>query len=146
MDTQSKLKSLGLSVTSVRMAVLEALAQHPHSEASTIFDVVQGDIKTTSIQAVYNNLHTLVEHGLVREIKPKGMPSLYETRIGDNHHHLVCRSCGKVEDTHCLDSAPCLTSINPKNFKIDEAEIVFWGICPDCQNNTKKETQHEQNS
>lgn len=135
MDFQQKLKSLGLSVTSVRLAVLEALDKNPHSEASSILEAVQDRIHTTSIQAVYKNLKALVEHGLVREIKPKGMSALYETRVGDNHHHLVCRSCGLIEDTDCLDSAPCLTSTDPKGFKIDEAEIVFWGICPSCQTN-----------
>lgn len=137
MNFQPQLKSLGLSVTPVRLAVLEALTQNPHSEASYIFDVVQKKISTTSIQAIYKNLNTLVEHGVVREIKPKGMPSLYETRVGDNHHHLVCKSCGAIEDTGCLDSAPCLTSTDSKGFVINEAEIVFWGICPSCQTKHK---------
>jgi Fe2+ or Zn2+ uptake regulation protein len=133
MNFQPQLKSLGLSVTPVRLAVLEALTHNPHSEASQVYDVVQEKISTTSIQAVYKNLNTLVQHGLVREIKPKGMSSLYETRVGDNHHHLVCRSCGAIEDTGCKDSPPCLTSTDPKGFSIDEAEIVFWGTCPSCK-------------
>ncbi len=138
MDFKQHLKSLGLSVTSVRLAVFEAVTHNPHAEASKIFEVVQDTIKTTSIQAVYKNLNMLVEHGLVREIKPKGMSALYETRVGDNHPHLVCRSCGAVEDTCCLAAAPSLTSSDPKGFIIDEAEITFWGVCPSCQTKTEK--------
>lgn len=136
---QQQLKSIGLSITPVRLAVLDVVTSNPHAEASTIFEKVQKILQTTSIQAVYNNLNALVGHGLVREIKPKGLPALYETRVGDNHHHLVCRDCGRVEDTGCLhDSAPCLVPTDAKGFIIDEAEIIFWGICPDCQTESKK--------
>ena len=137
MDFQKQLKSLGLSVTPVRLAVLESIVQNPHAEASQLFDGVQKKIQTTSIQAVYKNLNTLVDYGLVREIKPKGMSALYEIRVGDNHHHLVCRNCGLIEDTDCLDAAPCVTATDTKNFTIDEAEIIFWGLCPTCQKHTK---------
>lgn len=133
MSFQNKIKSLGLSVTPVRLAVLEALTHSPHAEALHIFDHVQKNIKTTSIQAIYKNLNVLVDVGLVREIKPMGMSSLYETRVGDNHHHLVCRNCGTVQDTHCLGAAPCLVPADSKGFDIDEAEIIFWGICSTCQ-------------
>lgn len=138
MNYQDQLKASNLSVTSVRLVLLECLDEAPHSDANQIFDLVKAQIKTTSIQAIYKNLNTLVEHNLIREIKPKGLSAIYETRVGDNHHHLVCRLCDKVCDTECLGSAPCVTSVNPQGFKIDEAEIIFWGVCPDCQANHNK--------
>lgn len=131
-----QLKERNLSLTAVRLAVLEALHAHPHSDAARIFEVVQQRIPTASIQAVYNNLNTLVEHAIIREIKPKGMPSLYETRIGDNHHHVVCRRCSRVMDTDCRGYAPCLSPADDHGFIIDEAEVVFWGTCPSCQKTT----------
>lgn len=130
---ENLLKARKLSLTSVRLAVLEALRMHPHAEAVQIFDLVKHTIKTTSKQAIYNNLNTLVEHGIVREIKPMGRPSLYETRVGDNHHHLVCRKCQLIIDTDCLDAAPCLTPTHTHGFVIDEAEVILWGTCPACQ-------------
>jgi len=132
------LKDHKLSLTAVRLAVLEVLQKHPHSEAGYIFDLVTEKITTTSKQAIYNNLNTLVEHEIVREIKPKGRPSLYETRTGDNHHHIVCRHCTLVTDTDCFDSAPCLEPMNSHGFIVDEAEVIFWGICPSCQKNIIK--------
>lgn len=127
------LKERNLSLTSVRLAVLDALCAHPHAEASRIFDSVQKKIPAASLQAVYNNLNTLVEHGIIREIKPRGMASLYETRIGDNHHHVVCRSCNLVMDTDCVGCTPCLSPKDDHGFRIDEAEVIFWGMCPACQ-------------
>lgn len=127
------LKSCDLSLTSVRLAVLEVLEKHPHVDASSIFEKVHEKIAAASKQAIYNNLSTLVEHGIVREIKPKGHASLYETRTGDNHHHVVCRSCGAVEDTDCKGHAPCLTPSDDHGFEVDEAEVIFWGMCPDCR-------------
>lgn len=127
------LKDNDLSLTSVRLAVLEALCAHPHSDAASLFKVVQQKITTTSIQAVYNNLNTLVEHGLIREIKPKGRVSLFETRTHDNHHHIVCRSCANIMDADCHAHAPCLAPHDDHGFKIDEAEVIFWGTCPACQ-------------
>lgn len=127
------LRAHNLSVTAVRLAVLDALYRHPHSDAEQILNIVKNKIDATSKQAIYNNLNTLVEHGLVREIKPKGQASLYETRVDDNHHHLVCRHCQKVVDTDCAASAPCLEPDNRHGFIVDEAEVVFWGTCPDCQ-------------
>lgn len=131
------LKEHKLSLTSVRLAVLEALYEYPHSDAATIFDVVHKNIKTTSKQAIYNNLSALVERGIIREIKPKGQPSLYETKVGDNHHHIVCKKCHKVMDTECHAFAPCLSPMNSHGFVIDEAEVTFWGICPACQKTNK---------
>ncbi|WP_407653986.1 Fur family transcriptional regulator [Candidatus Haliotispira prima] len=137
MDFRTQLKSSNLSVTPVRLAIHESLVQKSHIEASQIFQIVQEKIQTTSIQAIYKNLNILVKHGLIREIKPKGMASLYEMRVGDNHHHLICRACDTILDTDCLDTAPCLTSTNPRGFVIDEAEIIFWGLCPKCQSSNK---------
>ncbi len=127
------LKENNLSLTSVRMAVLDALDEMPHAEASQIFDQVRNKVQTASLQAVYNNLNTLVDHGIVREIKPKGRPSLFETRMGDNHHHLVCRKCEMIMDVDCKDVAPCLTPTQDHGFIIDEAEVIFWGLCPNCK-------------
>jgi Fur family ferric uptake transcriptional regulator len=122
-----------LSLTSVRLAVLEALHTHPHSDAATVFEIVHKKIKTTSKQAIYNNLNALVERGIIREIKPKGQPSLYEAKVGDNHHHIICKNCHKIMDTDCHTFAPCLSPMNDHGFVIDEAEVTFWGICPACQ-------------
>jgi len=137
MDHEIILKENNLSLTAVRLAVLEALHKHPHSDATTIFSIVHKKIATASKQSIYNNLNTLVECGIVREIKPKGQPSLYETRIGDNHHHIVCKNCHKVMDTECHAFAPCLSPMNTHGFVIDEAEVTFWGICPACQKTNK---------
>lgn len=132
-DYKDFLKTHNLSVTPARVAVLKALETYPHSDAEKIYKAVRENIDSTSKQAIYNNLHTLVEYGLVREIKPKGQPSLYETRVGDNHHHIVCRNCAAVMDTDCFDAAPCLTPKDSHGFIVDEAEVIFWGTCPACQ-------------
>lgn len=133
------LKAHGLSVTSVRLAVLAALDAHAHADADMIFSIVFQQIATTSKQAIYNNLHTLMEHGLVREIKPKGLSCLYELRVGDNHHHVVCSSCGTVRDTDCVVGVkPCLTPVDTHGFTIEQAEVTFWGLCPNCQKNAKR--------
>lgn len=134
------LKHKKLNLTSVRMALLDVLHHNPHSDANRIFELVHNKIPTTSIQSIYNNLKSLVHHGVIREIKPKGHVSIYETRIDDNHHHVICRNCGLVVDTDCKSFAPCLTPVNSHGFTIDEAEVTFWGICPECNDNqTKKE-------
>ena len=133
MNLKQTLKAVKLSITPIRLAIFEVLDDTPHLNASQISDAVKKKISAVSIQAVYKNLHSLADNNLIREIKPKGMPSIYETRIGDNHHHLVCSACGVVEDTNCLDTAPCLTAMDTKNFIIHEAEIVFWGTCVSCQ-------------
>ncbi len=142
-----QLKSKNLSLTAVRMAVLQSLAYKPHSNASSIFEMVKKQIPTATLQAIYNNLNTLVASGIIREIKPKGCVSLYETRVGDNHHHIVCRSCGNIADTECnLNSAPCLSSHHDHDYIIDEAEIIFWGTCPSCQTSQKKEFKNDTNN
>lgn len=137
---EDMLKSHGLSVTAVRLALLRALHAHPHADAEKIFNAVKKEISTTSKQAIYNNLNTLVEQGLIREIKPKGHPSLYETRVDDNHHHIVCRSCGKTMDTDCISGVrSCLTPAKDHGFAIDEVEVIFWGLCPACQTTFKQQ-------
>lgn len=105
-DFKASLKQHNLSLTSVRLAVLEALEAHPHADATLIFNFVQQKIEAASKQAIYNNLNTLAEHGVIREIKPKGQASLYETRVNDNHHHIVCRECNLVMDAGCHGHAP----------------------------------------
>lgn len=135
------LKSRNLSLTSVRLAVLEALEEHPHADAATIFELVRRRIKTASKQAIYNNLNALVARGIVREIKPKGRPYLYEMHSGDNHHHIVCRSCDDIVDTECQGNVPCLSPMNDHGFVIDEAEVIFWGLCPSCYTNQNRKKE-----
>lgn len=144
-DYKTLLKSHKLSLTAVRLAVLDALQTNPHAEAEQIFNLVKSKIVTTSLQAIYNNLNTLLEHRIIREIKPKGRPSLYETRVADNHHHLVCRHCKQIMDIDCLGATPCLMPKDDQGFIIDEAEVILWGICPSCQKpRTQKGDKHEQ--
>ncbi len=133
MQFDAILKSRKLSLTSVRLAVLEALHAHPHSEASFIFSLVKGKISTASMQAVYNNLNTLAAHNIIREIKPLGRPSLYETRVGDNHQHIVCKQCQLIVDTDCSYKVPTLSPPHAHGFIIDDAEVILWGTCPACQ-------------
>ena len=144
---ETLLKRKNLSRTAVRLSLLEVVEQEPHSCANHIFEAVKKKIPTVSMQAVYNNLNALTDAEIIREIKPKGHVSLYETRVADNHHHVICRNCGKVEDTNCLDSAPCLSPESDHGFVVDEAEIVFWGICPECQttqpNPKERRNNHE---
>jgi Fur family ferric uptake transcriptional regulator len=128
---ETLLKDHGLSLTSVRMTMLDVLTENPHADANLIFEHVQRRITAASKQAIYNNLNTLVEHKLIREIKPKGQPSLYEISRGDNHQHIVCRACQRVLDCHL--QITYLTPSEHHGFAIDEAEVTFWGICPSCQ-------------
>ena len=134
-DIPATLKAHNLSVTATRLVILETIGRHAHADADLILNAAKLKIGTLSKQAVYDNLHLLTEKGLLRAIQPKGHPTLYETRVADNHHHLVCRGCGRTEDTHCHTlQAPCLTAKCDKGFAIDEAEVIFWGLCPKCQN------------
>ena len=142
-DIEKLLKSKDLSLTSVRLAVIKAIEDHPHSDADTIYKYVQSGIATTSKQAIYNNLSALVEKGILREIKPKGSSSLYETKVDDNHHHLICRTCQAVMDVGCKSHAPCLEIHHDHGYQIDEAEIVFWGTCPACSTSSYKGVNNE---
>lgn len=120
-------------VTAQRLAVLRAVSGRPHSTADVIAGDVRAEIGTISRQAVYNVLGVLADKGLIRRIQPAGSAALYEDRVGDNHHHIICRSCGKTVDVDCAaGETPCLNAEENSGFVIDEAEVVFWGTCPDC--------------
>jgi Fur family ferric uptake transcriptional regulator len=127
------LRESGLRVTAQRLAVLRAVATHPHGTADAVAAVARADLGTISVQAVYDVLSALVDAGLVRRLQPAGSPARFETRTGDNHHHVVCRDCGHTADVDCATgSAPCLTPSDDLGFAIDEAEIIFWGHCQAC--------------
>ena len=127
------LRDHGLHVTPQRLAVLDAVATHQHATADGVLDIVRSSIGTISRQAVYDSLSALVEAGILRRIEPAGSPARYETRVGDNHHHVVCRSCGTLADVDCaVGDTPCLTAASDQGFVIDEAEVVYWGTCPPC--------------
>ena len=132
-DLQVMLREAGLRVTSPRVAVLSAVHAHPHADTDSIIRAVREALPVVSHQAVYDCLHALAAAGLVRRIQPAGSVARYESRIADNHHHVVCRSCGAIADVDCaVGEAPCLTASDAQGFSIDEAEVVYWGLCPDC--------------
>ncbi|MFD9959728.1 Fur family transcriptional regulator [Amycolatopsis sp. NPDC058986] len=132
-DFESQLRAASLRVTQPRLAVLAALRDHPHVDTETVIALVRAELPTVSHQAVYDVLRALTGAGLVRRIQPAGANARYESRVGDNHHHVVCRSCGAIADVDCaVGHTPCLTASDDHGYVIDEAEVVFWGICPDC--------------
>ena len=132
-DPADLLRQHGIQVTAQRLAVLRAVAGQPHITADGVAEVVRAEIGAISRQSVYDALGLLAEKGLLRRIQPVGSPARFENRVGDNHHHLICRSCGRVVDVDCaVGSAPCLTAADGKGYEIDEAEVVYWGRCPDC--------------
>ena len=134
-DAEGLLRRHGLQVTAQRLALLRAVAIRPHATADELADDVRRRIGSISRQAVYDTLGTLVERGLARRIQPAGSPARYEDRVGDNHHHLVCRSCGVMVDIDCaVGEAPCLTAAADHGFEIEEAEVIYWGYCPGCRN------------
>ena len=127
------LREHGLNVTPQRLAVLEAVASHQHTTADGVLDLVRSSIGSISRQTVYDCLSALVDAGILRRIEPAGSPARFETRVGDNHHHVVCRTCGALADVDCaIGDAPCLTAASDQGFVIDEAEVVYWGRCPQC--------------
>jgi Fur family transcriptional regulator, stress-responsive regulator len=127
------LRGAALRVTRPRVAVLSAVHDHPHADTDSILGVVREDIGGVSHQAVYDVLRALTSAGLVRRIEPPGSVARYEARVGDNHHHVVCRTCGAIGDVDCaVGTTPCLTASDDNGFVIDEAEVVYWGLCPDC--------------
>lgn len=133
LDAAKLLHSQGLQVTAQRLAVIRAVCERSHSTADVVAEAVRKEIGSISKQAVYGALGVLAEHGLIRRIQPAGSPALYEGRVGDNHHHVVCRQCGKAADVDCVvGEAPCLTAANTSGYQIDEAEVIFWGRCPNC--------------
>lgn len=132
-DPVRALRERGVQVTAQRLAVLRAVSRHPHCTADDVADEVRAKIGAISRQAVYNALALLAEKGIIRRIQPAGSPARYEDRVGDNHHHLICRRCGKMVDVDCaVGDAPCLTAADASGYQIDEAEVIFWGTCPKC--------------
>lgn len=132
-DPVSALRDFGVQVTAQRVAVLKAVASHPHITADGVAEIAKSEIGTISRQSVYDALNVLVDKGLLRRIQPVGSPALYEDRVGDNHHHLICRSCSRVVDVDCaVGLMPCLTAADDMGFVIDEAEVAYWGRCPEC--------------
>jgi len=133
-DISDALRGRGLRVTTAKLAVLEWLAEHPHATAEQVHGGVLGQLDALSRQAVYDVLAACVDAGLVRQIKPAGHPARFERRTGDNHHHLVCRGCGSIADTDChTGHAPCINPKQAHGFAVDEAEVVFWGLCRCCR-------------
>jgi Fur family ferric uptake transcriptional regulator len=136
-DPAAVLRDHGLQVTAQRLAVLRAVSAHPHSTPNDVAEVVREQIGAISRQSVYDTLTVLAEHDIIRRIQPAGSPTRYEGRVGDNHHHLVCRNCDRLVDVDCaVGDAPCLTPAHDAQFDLHEAEVIYWGICPDCQAST----------
>jgi Fur family ferric uptake transcriptional regulator len=140
-DHQNLLRGASLRVTRPRLAVLAAVDQNPHADAGSILAHVRGEVGSVSHQAVYDVLSVLTDAGLVRRIQPSGAAARYESRTGDNHHHVVCRSCGAIADVDCaVGHAPCLTAAEDHGYEIDEAEVVYRGLCPTCSRPTTSTT------
>jgi Fe2+ or Zn2+ uptake regulation protein len=132
-EMERALRAAALRVTRPRVAVLTAVHEHPHADTDQLMGVARADLGGLSHQAVYDVLRVLTATGLVRRIEPAGSVARYEARVGDNHHHVVCRSCGTIADVDCaVGDVPCLTASEDHGFRIDEAEVVYWGQCPDC--------------
>ena len=132
-DPTGILRERGLRVTAQRLAVLRAVSGTPHATAGTLVQTVRDELGAVSIQAVYDVLEALTENGLLRRIQPAGSPARYEDRVGDNHHHLICRVCDRMLDVDCaVGERPCLTAAEHHGYEIDEAEVIYWGRCPEC--------------
>jgi Fur family ferric uptake transcriptional regulator len=143
MEFEQMLREADLRVTRPRVATLTAVYANPHADTDTILGAVRTDVPDVSHQAVYDVLRALTLAGLVRKIQPTGSLARYESRVGDNHHHVVCRSCGAIGDVDCATGhTPCLTASNDHGFVIDEAEVIYWGICPDCTSSRITEEIH----
>jgi len=135
-DYEQLLRSAQLRVTRPRLAVLAAVHDHPHADTDSVLRAVRDELAYVSHQAVYDVLRALTTAGLVRRIQPSGSVARYESRVGDNHHHVVCRSCGVIADVDCaVGETPCLIASDDRGFVIDEAEVVYWGVCSDCSAN-----------
>jgi len=132
-DFEQMLRGADLRLTRPRMAVLGAVHDNPHADTDQIIGAVRAELPDVSHQAVYDVLRALTAAGLTRRIQPAGSVARYETRVGDNHHHVVCRSCGVIADVDCaVGEVPCLEASDSHGFTIDEAEVIYWGLCPDC--------------
>jgi Fur family transcriptional regulator, stress-responsive regulator len=135
------LRQHGVQVTAQRLAIMRALSVRPHATADDLADDVRAVIGTISRQAVYDTLGVLVDRNLIRRIQPAGSAARFEDRVGDNHHHLICRSCGSMFDIDCaVGSVPCLTADDDHGFEIDEAEVIYWGRCPTCRTSSTSES------
>jgi Fur family transcriptional regulator, stress-responsive regulator len=133
------LREHGLQVTAQRLAVLRAVSARPHCTADDVAEDARSEIGAISRQAVYDALGTLADKGLIRRIQPAGSPARYEDRVGDNHHHVICRTCGKTADVDCaVGDTPCLTAADDSGYQIDEAEVIYWGRCPQCLKANRK--------
>jgi Fur family transcriptional regulator, stress-responsive regulator len=140
-DFAQLLRGAGLRVTRPRLAVLDALAELAHADTESVIGAVRRDLPEVSHQAVYDSLRTLTAAGLARRIQPSGSVARYEVRVGDNHHHLVCRSCGTITDVDCaVGEIPCLTASDDHGFVVDEAEVIYWGTCPACTASAEHQT------
>ena len=136
-DPADLLRERGYRVTAQRLAVLRAVASSSHVTADTVAETVRAELGFISLQAVYDVLGVLVDVGLIRRIQPADSPARFEARVSDNHHHVICRSCGRTADVDCaIGSAPCLTAADDSGYQIDEAEVIYWGRCPQCQSQT----------
>ncbi len=133
LDYEQMLRGAELRVTRPRVAVLSAVFDHPHADTTSLIEVVRGDLGEVSPQAVYDVLKALTDADLLRRIEPAGSVARYESRVADNHHHVICRGCGAIADVDCaVGDTPCLTASESHGFTIDEAEVIYWGTCPDC--------------
>jgi Fur family ferric uptake transcriptional regulator len=133
-EFERMLRDAGLRVTNPRMAVLSAVHEYSHADTGSIIEVVRADLGEVSVQAIYDVLRALTTAGLLRRIEPAGSVARYEARVGDNHHHVICRSCGAIADVDCaVGYTPCLTAADDSGYEIDEAEVIYWGRCPACQ-------------
>jgi Fur family ferric uptake transcriptional regulator len=132
-DPAELLRQRGIQVTAQRLAVLRAVSSQPHVTADAVAEAVRKEIGAISLQSVYDCLSVLHAEGLIRRIQPAGSPARFETRVGDNHHHLICRNCGRTVDVDCaVGAVPCLTAADDSGYEIDEAEVIYWGRCPKC--------------
>jgi len=132
-DDDALLRRHGMQVTAQRLAVLRAVSDEPHGTADDIYTAVRAEIGAISRQAVYDALAALTDKGLLRRIQPAGSSARYENRVGDNHHHLICRSCSRMVDVDCaVGDTPCLTAAEDSGYEVDEAEVIYWGRCPEC--------------
>ena len=142
-DYERMLREAALRVTRPRVAVLSVVRDHPHADTDSIIGAVRKDLPKVSHQAVYDVLRALTTAGLVRRIQPMGSVARYEARVGDNHHHVACRSCGAISDVDCaVGAAPCLTASDAHGYTIDEAEVIYWGLCPACSPGSTAEHTH----
>jgi Fe2+ or Zn2+ uptake regulation protein len=137
-DPAQLLRQRGFKVTAQRLAVLRAVSASPHLTAEDVVEVVRADIGVVSRRAVYDAVNVLADLGLLRRIQPAGSAARYENRVGDNHHHLICRQCGRMVDVDCaVGATPCLTAADDEGYEIDEAEVIYWGRCPTCRQTAK---------